>query len=402
MILKMDFAVVDNAMLTVSSIVNDKMLQDEHKNLVIWIKDGVVNFVGSNGNIISATKVACAVNFEGAPNEETFVQLRAKDINDVLAALKGLKRTRVESVEFVIKENEAILLIHEVALDDEMQNADTYKQTSKYRITKSRLKDIIKNDIQKIVVDTNGINITSADALVFINALLPTVAKETREATMNVMFGTDYYYSVLSTYVALMGNKLSPEFSGFRLPNSVVAFLKSFISSEDSFSFCREEKGNGLVHLTVKNSTSVALIKCADMAKAFDVTNFVSLPVNGIELDKMYLIDVIKRISLSSDAVFIEVKVIDGVGSFSVVSKSMTQSVPVIRAKGDGEYSFSIRAELLSSVVFSHASYFSDTVFMYFEKGAKGNIVMACTDNLQLWHTKMMGLSSAKGDFAWS
>lgn len=401
MIIKSNYESVDKAMATVASIVNDKMLQDDLKTLIIWVKDGQTRFVANNGNITSATDVEATVDFEGAPEGETFVQLRSKDVVDVLAAFKGLKRTKVTGLEFHIKEREAVLHVIEGPIDDNMQYADEYNQTSKYRITKSILKEIIKSEIQKIKIDVKGIDVESANALLFFNALLPTVVKETREGSNNVIFGDQNIYTVPATYAAIMPNKLPEGFSGFRLPNTVVTFLKNFVSASETFIFHKEELGNGLVILTLKNDKSVAVIKCADLSRAFDITNFVAIPENGIVIDKMYLIDVLKRININTEAVFVEVDMDNGAGSFKVVSKSMTQNVPVIRAKGSGKFTFSIRAELLSVVVFSHAAYFDENIFFYFETGDKNNIVMACTDNSQLWHTKMMGLTSARGDFAW-
>jgi len=403
LIIKAKLNDVEMAMDIVSAVVSDKLLQEENKNLVVWLKDGDVNFVAHNGNTIGMSKVLCEVEWVGV-QEETFIQLRAKDILDVLTSLKGLKRTKVESIELHIKPAEAQLHVFETAISPDMDNAGQFNQTSKYRITKTNIKDVIKNDIQNVNTAVEGVQLEVSNAMVFIDALLPTVSKETREASLNVMFGESNYYSVLNTYVAVMPNKLLPEFSGFRLTNSTLSFLKSFISvdPEAPFTFRKEEKGNGLVHLTVKKNDSVALIKCADLSKAFDITNFLGLPDNGIVMDKMYLIDVLKRVNNISDAVFIEVKVDGGEGSFEVKSKSMTQKVPVMRSKGKGEYNFSIRADLLSSVIFSHATYFDSSIFMYFDTGGKGNIIMACADNSKLWHTKMTGLSSSKGDFAWN
>lgn len=402
MIIKSNFNDVDFVMSTVASVLNDRNLQEENKNVVVWVKDGIVRFVAHSGIVIGISTLTCELSGVTS-GEEVFVQLRAKDIIDILGSLKGLKRTKVDLVEFNIKDNEAQIHIHESAIDSNVENADKFNQVSKYRITKSKIKEIIKSGIQKVNLDVEGTSIEVENFLVFVNALLPLVAKEVRDASKFVMFGEEYYYAVLNTYVTLMPNKLSQEFKGFRLSNSDLAFLKSFVASGGSFVFNKEEKGNGLVYLVVKNEVgSVARIECSDLSRAFDVTNFISIPSNGVAIDKMYLIDVLKRINTGSDTVFIEVKVESGEGSFKVISKSMKQELPVNRAKGSGEYNFTIKTDLLASVVFSHATYFDDGVFLYFDKGEKGNIIMACADNSRLWHTKMTGLSQSKVDFDWS
>jgi hypothetical protein len=403
MIIKTSFETLETAMVTVSNIVSDKNLQEDLKNVVIWVKDGKTRLAAYNGNIVSATGIEATVQFPSEDQPETLFQLKAKDINDVVTSFKGLKRTKVSEVELHIKENEAVMHIHEVPIDDTLANASEYNQESKFRITKPRLKDVVKAEIQKINMELeSGSQVNSVDLLVYINALLPTVAKETRESTNNVMFGDDHVYAVLAPYSAIMPNKLPDVLKGFRLQNSVVSFLKNFISDAQTFVIEKADMGNGMVVLTVKVNDSVAMIKCADMSRAFDITNFISVPANGIVVDKAYLIDVLKRMSLSAEAAFVEIVIAEGKGTMKVVSKNMTQNIPVINAKGDGLFPFSIRAELLSNVVFSHSSVFGENVFFYLEHTERGNIVLACTDNTQMWQTKMTGLTPSKGDFAWS
>lgn len=400
MIIKIDFNTLDKVMGTVSSIVSDKNLQEDLKNVIVWVKDGVTRFAAYNGNIVSATVVEAETMLPN-PSEETFVQLKAKDINDVLASFKGLNRTFVEKVEFHIAENEAVMHVFEAPIDEEISNPELYRQESKFRIVKPRLKEMVKNEVHKINVDVQGEVISSVDFLLYINALYPTVAKETRESTNNVLFGEEHIYTVLAPYSAIMPNKLPSVISGFRLSNTVVNFLKNFINGTDAFAIDKQDMGNGMVVLTVKVGDSVAVIKCADMSRAFDMTNFIKMPENGVVVDKMYFFDVLKRMSLSSEAAFVEVKIEEGHGEMKIVSKNMTQNIPVITTRGEGLFPFSIRAELLSSVVFSHFTY-GDNIFLYLEHGDKGNIVMAVADNSEIWQTKVTGLAPSKGDFSWN
>lgn len=400
MIIKTSYEVLEEAMETVSAIVSDKMLQEDLKNVIVWVKDGKTRFAAYSGQIMSATEVDAEVIQENSGVEE-FVQLKAKDINDVLNSFKGLKRTVVSRIEIHVKENEAVMHVFEEPASEEFENAEEYRQVSKFRITKPRVKELVKNEVQKINIDVQGTDVPSVDLLVFVNALYPTVSKETRESTNNVLFGDEHIYTVPSNYSAIMPNTLPEVFRGFRLQNSVVNFLKNFIQNYDYFTIDKQDMGNGMVVLTVKVGSSVAVIKCADMSRAFDMTNFVTTPENGIVVDKQYLMDVLKRMNLSSEAAHIEVSIVDGVGTMKVVSKTMTQNIPVIKTKGEGSFPFSIRAELLSTIVFSHTTGLGENVFLYFEYNDRNNIVMAVKDNTGVWQTKITGLTQSKADFSW-
>lgn len=397
MIIKTSFAELDNVMSTLSAIVTDKLLQDDLKNVVIWLDNGVVKVAAYSGNIVCANRLEATL--DGEVIEDIF-QLRAKDILDVLASFKGLTRTKVTDVEFHISENEVVMHVFEEPLDDLTLNTDLYRQVSKFKIAKPRIKEFVKKEVMSVNLDVEGITVESGDLLLYILSLLPTVAKETRESTNNVFFSNEHVYTVLAPYSAIMVNNLPDIFSGFRLQNTMVNFIKSFISDSSTFVFNKEAKEDGTVILTLKVNNSVAVIKCPDMRRAFDVTNFVKKPENGIVVDKMYLNDVLKR--LSNDPVFVEVVIENGEGRMKVASKSMTQNIPVLRVKGSGVFRFNVRVELLSSVIFSHVNFFDENVFIYLEHDEnKGNIVMSCADNTNLWITRMSGLAPAKGDLAW-
>lgn len=408
MIIKSTFEALSNAMATVSSIFADKNVQEDMKNVVIWAKEDGVFFAAYNGKIASLTKVEAEVAPEEGQPDTSIFQLTARDINDVLNSLRGLQRTRVSSIEFAVSENEAIMNVYEEPLDADSVHANDFKVPSAFRVAKPRLKDVIKDEIMKIDASFEGTVVPSVDLMVYINALLPTVAKETREGTSSVMFGTEHIYTVPGAYSAIMPNKLPEVLQGFRLVNSAVSFVKNFISMGESFEIVRQEMGNGMITLTLRVGNSVAMIRCPDMSRAFDITNFVGQPPNGVVVDKAYLVDVLKRMSLNSEASLVDITINatenGSVGSFQITSKTFRQSLPVFRAKGEGSFRFSIKSDLLSAMIFSHANFSSqdETVFLYFEINEKGSITMACTDNNMVWQTKMLGVSVARQEMAWS
>lgn len=398
MIITTDYETLSSTMSTVSSIVTDKMLQEDFKNVIIWVKEGVVRFGAYGGIVSSATRTEADASIKEG---EHFFQLKAKDITDVLNTFSSLKRTVVTKIEFHIGENDALMYVYEEPSSEEIANAEAYKQTSRFRITKPRMKEIVKAEIQKVVANTEGTTVPTGDLLVFINALYPTVSKETRESNYNVMFSADHIFTVPAQYAAIMPNKLPEVFQGFRLSNSMVNFLKNFIGYESEFIIAKEIAQGGMVILTVTAGYSVATIKCPDMSRAYDITNFMEIPEAGVVVDKEYLKDVLKRISLGNEAANVDISIENGYGFFKVSTKAMTQQIPVVKGKGEGAFSFQIRADLLSNLIFSHADYFGETVFLYLTTNERGNIVLAVKDNTEMWHTKIAGLSQSKGDFDW-
>jgi hypothetical protein len=181
----------------------------------------------------------------------------------------------------------------------------------------------------------------------------------------------------------------------------MINFLKNFIGSEPNFQLAKEIGQGGMVILTVTAGESIATIKCPDMNRAYDITNFMEIPESGVVVDKDYLKDVLKRISLGNEPANIDISIENGFGFLKATTKTMTQQIPVVTAKGEGAFSFQIRADLLSNLIFSHADYFGENVFLYLTTNERGNITLAVKDNTSMWHTKITGLAQSKGDFEW-
>lgn len=414
MIITMGFEALKEAMGTISSIVENKNINEDSKNVVIWHKEGVTRFSAYNGNVVGATPVESTI--VGAPEgEELFIQLKAKDINDVIDSFKGLTRTVVSSVRFEVKDDKAIMHVFEKASEDvEEENAEEYAQESKFRINKPRLQQIVRNSIREINTEAEGVTIPSDIMLEYIGALLPTVAKEVRDSTSHVMFGNDLLYTLTGAYGTVMPNKLGvvvdapvEAVSGFRLKNTVVSFIKGFIANSESFTLLKEDKGVGSVLLTLRVGGSVAVIKCPDMSRAYNMTNYAitpeNEPKNGVVIDKMYFVDVLKRMSLGDAETQVEISIVEGEGQMKVLSKTMNQMIPVIQTKGEGVFSFKMKSELLSNVILSHLRGFGDKVFMYLEQNPSNNkLVLVVRDDTSLWQTKIDGLTSSRDSFAWT
>lgn len=402
LVIKTKFNLLDEAMNTVNAIVADKLLNDNFRNAIFRIKEDKVQIAAFSGNITSLSRLeAEVIKPEGYPSE-SFVQFKAKEIMDVLSAFKGLRKTKVEDIEFQVTDTQAVMFVHEVALDDEMENADKYNQVSRFRITMPRIEKVAQESVSRLEVDVAGEHINTEQFLIYVNSLLPTVAKETRESTSNIMFGDDLVYTALANYTAVMDNKLPDVLKGFRLKNSTLAFVKNFIEGNEEFEIKKDTAQGKMVVLTIKVGDSVASIQCADMSRALDMTNYIKTSENRIAVDKDYLFDVLKRVGLDTNGASVEVNFGAEGATMTVASKQMKQDIPIERAKGEGSYSFVMKADLFASLIFSHMPIFTGQVYLYFGEGKNGTTEMSVKDNTGLWHTKIMGMSPARADYAWT
>lgn len=402
MVIKTSFDQLDNAIATVNGVLADKLLQEDLKNVIFMIKGDTVKVVANN------FKVTCFADLQDAvvlrnDNEpkDLLTQILAKDIIAVLATLKGLKRTVVTEIELVFKETENLLIVHEEANSDNLVGADKYAQVTKYRLVPMRLKESVKKEVLATdTTHTDSCCIPSADIMGYLDALLPTITKDTRDTpATRINVSTSYLYTVPQVYSAILKNKLPEVFSNFVLTQGVALFLKSFIGLEEYVNFSKEEK-NDVVMLKLSNSTAVAIVKAIGISRAFNIDQFIKVPRTGILLDKQYLTDVLKRMSLNTEPVNVHIDV--EAEECTLVCKKFTQSLPVLSSNGEGVFDFSIKPDLFAFLILSHVM-FDDYVYLLFERDEnKGILSMTVKDNTLSWHTKTRGLQAAKGgDFRW-
>ena len=146
------FKELETTMQLVTSVTSGRMVAEELKNLIVIVKDGQVKFSASARTLLSAFDVQASVEpqeMDVLLEDGSFISLlRAKDINNVLGTFRGLTRTVPTNVDFILEPTKATMVVHEESADPEVENADKYRQSSKFIITKPVLNKIIERETQ--------------------------------------------------------------------------------------------------------------------------------------------------------------------------------------------------------------------------------------------------------------
>lgn len=409
------FAILDKEMMTASSLFSDKHLAEDTKSAIMWIKDGVLRLSAYNGNIVTSTIITEAeVTFsEGeSATDEYFHCIRAKEITDVLNTYKGLQKTVADLAEFTIVDNSVILEISEVPADSvDDANRHLYELKTSFRLNKQKTKQLFITSLTKLDTETKGEVVDSQTVVFYLDLLYPTVARETLESATSITFSETHVYAVLPTYVALVDCAFGSDESrvelpqvmkGFKLVNSSASFLRSLVGQQDSFEMTQTAVGRGAVELLVRTGDTVASITCPDLSRAHNITQVLEVPENGIVIDKGYLLDVLKRVSLNPEPATIHVTINGTVAEMNIKSKLINQSIPVLAGKGEGEYMFQMKAEMLSNLIFGQSKSLGDSTFIYIEKSPEtGKIALAVKDSTKIWMTKAPQLHPVNAHSSW-
>lgn len=406
------------ALSEVMPVFDDKLVQEEMKNLIFWVQGDKVRLVANNLYTTCTANLPATVTYaEGEQHEEEqFIQVKAKELKQYLSSLHGLRCTMVDKVELEIRPNEMRLLVSEVPIDKEDVMLKSLAQTSKFRLTKTAVIDRVKTELRNAdayMVSTEGFTkVDRGMVMPTLNALVPMVTKEFRDTVhTRVTFVDDYIYVIPQTYAALMHNGLPDALKGFVVTNSAAQFMQSFFSIDEATEFKQVEvKGDSLM-LVLKNSTATATILATNTNKAFNIAKQKVLPNTGVAVHKGYFADVLKRINTTNSEITFNITLDADVtkASCTVVNKLMTQSIPVMASRGEGEYSFTIKPDLLSAITFNSVNTGGTMLFLYLTKDETGKITLCVTDDIMVtednakhaWHTYTKGLAVMKGDFQW-
>lgn len=368
-------------------ILNDALLADDKRTVILWKHDGV-KLVAKN-NIINCICAVDTDEVDGVDDEMQYIKF--KELQGVLDGFKSLKVTKATNITFDFGENVINVTVAEEPIDKDSEFADKLYRENKYQLSKSKpVTDSDRNEILSVSLTDEGTEISKADIQPYFAALLPTI-KDMREgvATRFNVVG-DFAYTTPSSYVALMYNVL-PDFKDFILPSSAANFMKSFFDLEDKTNVLVEEvsEGNKLVRLS--NSMAYAIVKTITTKKAFKVDNYIELPKEGVAVDKGYFCDVLKRLTNNAEAVKVTIRPDEIV----LKQSRATVSVPVYQSRLPEDFvemTFAANSNILSNLVFSHID-FGSLLFIYFQKvGTKWDVAFTddnfVSENQHVWWTR--------------
>ena len=408
------YSALTNALDTITPVLNDKLMMEENKNVLFWVHDNTVSVICSNLYTSCIAQLASTLEFAEGEDANTayYVMVKAKELLDNIKCVSGLRATKISDVTFDIRENEIRLLIHEVAANEEDPNASKMDQVSKFRLSKvkvvERIKTELNDSLKHIENETDYVTIQQSRMLAILEALIPAVNSDARD-TVNtrITFNDGFAYVIPQTYAAFVKNVLPEGVDKFIISNSVATFIQSFFRAEPTTQFKKFATQGDAEIIVIKNSIATAVIKCTNANKAFNITAQKEIPSTGIAVNKDYFLDVMKRIEMTKAEVNFKITITEGNATCMVVNKALSQELPVLKAEGNGEFNFTIKPDILSSISFKQFKDDANLLFMYMATDDTGKVTLVITDDMMvgedhLWHTFTKGLTMGKGDYQWN
>lgn len=391
----------------VSAVFNDKTLSEDLRSILFVVKDNTVYLCTGNQETFVKTRLP----LKGIETAEDLVfSLSVKSLQSRLSGFATLGLTRVDSVtlEYDTEKKVTYIRFAEVAKDEKSPYAAQYAKTTIYNVDnmvvqkyQTQMLDTLLNQEKQ----TDGTPIKSSEVNFYLDALLPILPKDTvdNQAT-RITICDDYVYAVPKTCTVLMKNHLSACLNNVVFRRTAAQFVRHFMTLSE-LTYVRQwlpddaSSDSVVVMLTFWNEDTIAVVRAMTTKVRYDISAFVEVPVNGITVERRYLMDVIRRINIAGDDVNVTINC--DACTLEFASKNGFETIPVVGVAGKGVYSFVLTPSVLSLYTMDHFKTEAEYACLFADSDEQGRITFACADSTTTWHTMVRRLLADKGDFGW-
>ena len=161
----MGYEDLTKALALLSKVIATKGLQEDLKVANFYIQDNKIKVTATDGRIFCISELEGEYDLEGEAEENSIFALYIKETTDILDKFKGLQRTKVDSVEILVKEHGVVMTVNEVAKDEENPNiAKLYTQSTRFMLRIERVKKLLIDELPKMklgddAVETQGLRL---------------------------------------------------------------------------------------------------------------------------------------------------------------------------------------------------------------------------------------------------
>lgn len=268
--------------------------------------------------------------------------INAKELQAILSAYTGLKQTEVEEVYFEVGGNRTALVVEEKP----KEGITSLKSTQqRYNLSYAKQgKDINKvlEKLQGVTEDTTAIVYNSKDYLQYIDILLPTIQTENRDTPYSRIYvNKEWIYTKPTIYTAVLKNSLPEELTGYMLSVTNSLCISKSLRDKEDFRFYKEtNEVQGTVLLYYSTDTIELQIKAPMIKKNLDVLVYKDKPEVYVKLNKAYMVELYKRISiLNSDegqvGITFDFEAQTGSCVGNMVTQATTLDIPILESQAN-------------------------------------------------------------------
>lgn len=355
---------LDNA----TSVTSDSALKDADKTIFFLIKDeGESIAVAKNSDLFIRVKFTPEL-----VKESGNVQVNSSELSKILGTFSNLSRTRVESIEFKVHKSKVQVIVHESALDEDYQD---FAGDTSYSLDSINIKEKTLQDISIEFDDENAVDVDSMELDIVLSTLLPIMDSKKGLNNNQIHFASDQIFVMDNRSQIFYKNILPEVFSNSSFRYTSVAYMRKLIQTSNHL---RVVISGNKFAIRSESGEVEAYINQLGVRFNYKPTLEKITKENGIILDRAFLKDIIRRLSIMGSDPKVSIQE-DGV---HITTESFSRVIPISNSKGNVEgMEFKVNSSLLASMIIGDDSVMSNNLFLYLEPVKPRGIQLTISDD---------------------
>lgn len=355
---------LDNA----TSVTSDSALKDADKTIFFLIKEeGESIAVAKNSDLFIRVKFTPELVKEAGN-----VQVNSSELSKILGTFSNLSRTRVESIEFKVHKSKVQVIVHESALDEDYQD---FAGDTSYSLDSINIKEKTLQDISVEFDDENAVDVDSMELDIVLSTLLPIMDSKKGLNNNQIHFAIDQIFVMDNRSQIFYKNILPGVFSNSSFRYTSVAYMRKLIQTSNHL---RVVISGNKFAIRSESGEVEAYINQLGVRFNYKPTLEKITKENGIILDRAFLKDIIRRLSIMGSDPKVSIQE-DGV---HITTESFSRVIPISNSKGNVEgMEFKVNSSLLASMIIGDDSVMSNNLFLYLEPVKPRGIQLTISDD---------------------
>lgn len=355
---------LDNA----TSVTSDSALKDADKTIFFLIKDeGESIAVAKNSDLFIRVKFTPELVKEAGN-----VQVNSSELSKILGTFSNLSRTRVESIEFKVHKSKVQVIVHESALDEDYQD---FAGDTSYSLDSINIKEKTLQDISVEFDDENAVDVDSMELDIVLSTLLPIMDSKKGLNNNQIHFASDQIFVMDNRSQIFYKNILPEVFSNSSFRYTSVAYMRKLVQTSNHL---RVVISGNKFAIRSESGEIEAYINQLGVRFNYKPTLEKITKENGIILDRAFLKDIIRRLSIMGSDPKVSIQE-DGV---HITTESFSRVIPISNSKGNVEgMEFKVNSSLLASMIIGDDSVMSNNLFLYLEPVKPRGIQLTISDD---------------------
>lgn len=380
-------------LLDISLVAEDAMSSDDVKNIIFKFTRDSIQLIGVSRLVVFKRTLSPEIYHLEIDEEEldnngyAFMQVKSKEIISYLSTYKALKKTKVESVELsLVNKLTIVCKIAEVAKeDDESFGADTAGKAylSSYTFNNIAIKPNMIGQINMKADLSECATLPVLYILFHTRNMLPILKNDTSLFGQLVIGDDGVVVAHNASFTTYMGNVLPECFGGTKISNRALSLIDKLFSADETVQ-CK--KVDNYIYIHSEDTNSEVFIVYDSKLPNYQMQRKLFVKDHRLSLDRVYLRDILKRLSLTNDSISVSIKCEDNI--VDLKNSKFHQTISILDKAGLEEYSsinFKILPESLNKAIIGSDDEFSDELYIYFCPQPNGDMMLAFADNSDKW-----------------